>query len=111
MAYQIIPVVAGTVVIYRKVQKVAKVADTIRRVWPAMSAVATRSISAIARVLNRMSVLLGEQRGATSIWAAARTAVEESVRANPQFVSQVLGSGMSKHTAINFFAKLFEFLI
>ncbi|MCM1081520.1 MAG: hypothetical protein NC343_07200 [Muribaculum sp.] len=111
MALPIIPIAVGTVMICRKVQKVAKVSDTIRRVWPTLSGVATKSINAIARVLNRMSVLLGEQSSSSSIWAAARTAVEESVRVNPQFVTQVLGSGMSKETAINFFAKLFELLI
>lgn len=111
MALPIIPIVTGTIMVGRKVQKVSKVADTIRRTWPALSQVATNSISAIARVLNRMSVLLGEHSSASAIWQAARTAIEESVRVNPQFVAQVLGNGMSKETAINFFAKLFELLI
>lgn len=78
MALPIIPVAVGTVMIGRKVQKVVKVSDTIIRVWPALSSVATKSINAIVRVLNRMSVLLGEQSRYSSIWAVARTVVEES---------------------------------
>lgn len=111
MAGPVIPIIVGAVMIGRKVQKAAKVADIIRRTWPIFGRVASNSITAIVRILNRMSVLLGEQRSASAIWHAARTAVEESVHVNPQFVTQVLGNGMSKQTAIDFFAKLFELLI
>ena len=97
--------------ILRKVQKVAKVSETIRRVWPTLNIVATRSISTIARILTRMSVLLGERHSASDIWNAARVAVEEYIRVNPQFVTQVFGPGMAKRNAIDFFAKLFELLI
>lgn len=107
-------IVAGAVTaitIGRKVQKVSKVLGVIQRTWPALSQTASKSIPAIARVLNRMSVLLGEQRNASAIWNAARTAIDESVRVNPQFISQVLGSSMSKESAMSFFAKLFELLL
>lgn len=111
MAGPIIPIAIGAVMIGRKVQKTAKIADTIRRTWPILSNVASNSISAIARVLNRMTVLLGEHQSANAIWNAARTAVEESVRVNPQFPAQVLGPNITKETAIKFFANLFELLI
>lgn len=109
MAIPIIPIVVGTVVIGRKVQKATKVAETICRSWPTLTNVASKSISAIMRVLNRMSVLIGEQRNA--IWQAAKTSVDETIRVNPQFVTQIFGNGMSRQSVIDFFAKLFELLL
>lgn len=111
MAIPIIPALATTVVIGRKIQKTEKVAQIVKNTWPLLGNIATKSISAIARVLNRMSILLREECSASAIWHAARTAIDESVRVNPQFVTQVLGTNMSKESAINFFAKLFELLI
>lgn len=111
MAIPIIPIVVGTVVIGRKVQKATKVAETICRSWPTLTNVASKSISAIMRVLNRMSVLIGEQRNANAIWQGAKTAIDETIRINPQFVTQIFGNGMSRQSVIDFFAKLFELLL
>lgn len=111
MAIQIIPIVVGTVMIGRKIQKATKVYETICRSWPILTNVASKSISAIMRILNRMSVLIGEQRNANAIWQAAKTAIDETIRVNPQFVPQIFGNGMSRQSAIDFFAKFFELLL